>query len=190
LKLQPTPPRPEFVEKNLPIKFLTADDVDESDGTSESGDSEVISDVEAELNVLDAEFIQPPTTSTKKDMTPEEKKEVDTKDPRIIAAEDHAVQYRNKTHVVRVPMSSLRTYFLWYNNKGLTPESIAALLRTPPLKTNTVVSYILDVIIGEKLPYEKTRLRDEVLAHLAPQARSAARFRPLVEDAQESEEEL
>ncbi|RGP65408.1 werner syndrome atp-dependent helicase [Fusarium longipes] len=190
LKLQPTPPRPEFVEKNLPIKFLTADDIDESDDTSESGDSETILDVEVELNGSNTELIQPLTTSKTKEMISEEKKEVDTRDPRIIAAEDYAVQHRNKTHVMRVPMSSLRTYFLWYNNKGLTPEFIAGLLRNPPLKTNTVVSYILDVVVSEKLPYEKTRLRDEVLVHLAPQARSGARYRALFEDVQELEEEL
>jgi hypothetical protein len=190
LKLQPTPPRPEFVEKNLPIKFLTADDVDESDASSESGDSEVISDFEAELDVPNDELPQPPTASRTTEVEPSEKKVEDTRDPRIIAAESQTAQYRNKVHVLRAPTSSLRTYFLWYNNEGLTPESIAALLRTPPLKTNTVVSYILEVIIAEKLPYQKTRLRNEVLAHLAPQALSGVRYRALAEDAQESEEEL
>jgi hypothetical protein len=198
LKLQPTPPRPEFVEKGLPIKFLAADDVDESDDTSESGDSELISDIEAELNGLETELTQRPTTSTAnktksttRKTKPDEKKEVqDTRDLRIIVAEDHAVQYRNETHVVRVAMSSLRTYFLWHDNKGLTPESIAVLLRTPPLKTNTVVTYILEAILGEKLPYDKTRLREEVLVHLSPQARLSNRYRALVEAAQDSEEEL
>ncbi|KPA46500.1 werner syndrome atp-dependent helicase [Fusarium langsethiae] len=198
LKLQPTPPRPEFVEKGLPIKFLAADDVDESDDTSESGDSEIISDIEAELNGWETELTQRPTTSTTnktksttRKTKPDEKKEVqDTRDLRIIVAEDHAVQYRNETHVVRVAMSSLRTYFLWHDNKGLKPESIAALLRTPPLKTNTVVTYILEAILGEKLPYDKTRLREEVLVHLSPQARLSNRYRALVEAAQDSEEEL
>ncbi|KAJ4008562.1 hypothetical protein NW752_009680 [Fusarium irregulare] len=190
LKLQPTPPRPEFVEKNLPIKFLTADDVDESDATSESGDSEVISDCEAELDGSNDELPQPPTASRTIEVEPSEKKVEDTRDPRIIAAESQTTQYRNKVHVLRASTTSLRTYFLWHNNEGLTPESIAALLRTPPLKTNTVVSYILDVIIAEKLPYQKTRLRNEVLAHLAPQALSGVRYRALAEDAQESEEEL
>ncbi|EKJ68034.1 hypothetical protein FPSE_11845 [Fusarium pseudograminearum CS3096] len=196
LKLQPTPPRPEFVEKGLPIKFLAADDADESDDTSESGDSEVISDVEAELDELEAEFAHTPTKSTTRKMTkatkatPEEKKEVHTRDHRVIVAEDHAMQYRNQEHVVRVTMSSLRAYFLWHDNEGLTPESIAVLLRTPPLKTNTVVTYILDVITSEKLPYEKTRLREEVLVHLSPQTRYSNKFRALVEATQESEEEL
>lgn len=196
MKLQPTPPRPEFVEKGLPIKFLADDDVDESDGTSESGDSEVISDVEAELEELEAELAQTPTKSTTRKTikatkaTPEETKEVHTRDHRVIVAEDHAIQYRNQEHVVRVTMSSLRAYFLWHDNESLTPESIAVLLRTPPLKTNTVVTYILDVITSEKLPYEKTRLREEVLVHLSPQTRYSNKFRALVEAAQESEEEL
>ncbi|KAH6964173.1 ribonuclease H-like domain-containing protein [Fusarium avenaceum] len=197
-KLQPTPPRPHFVEKNLPIQFLTADDVDESDETSESGESEVITDVEAELDDPEVKVAKPlvksttTTTKTKPStkITPPEKQAKATRDVRIVAAEDDAREYHDNTKNVRVTVSTLRSYFLWYDNPSLTPEAIAALLRTPPLKTNTVVSYILDSIIAEKLPYSKERLRTEVISHLAPEARLATRYRGLVADSQESEEEL
>lgn len=196
--MQPTPPRPHFVEKNLPIQFLTADDVDESDETSESGESEVITDVEAELDDPEVKVAKPlvksttTTTKTKPStkITPPEKQAKATRDVRIVAAEDDAREYHDNTKNVRVTVSTLRSYFLWYDNPSLTPEAIAALLRTPPLKTNTVVSYILDSIIAEKLPYSKERLRTEVISHLAPEARLATRYRGLVADSQESEEEL
>ncbi|KAM0196685.1 hypothetical protein ACHAPA_001445 [Fusarium lateritium] len=195
-KLQPTPPRPHFVEKNLPIQFLTADDVDDSDETSESGESEVITDVEAELDDPMVKVVKPLVKSTatktkpKTDIAPAENQTKATRDIRIVAAEDDAKQYHNNTKSARVAASTLRSYFLWYDNEDLTPESIAALLRTPPLKTNTVVSYILESIVAEKLPYSKARLRTEVLSHLAPEARLGTRYRGLVADSQESEEEL
>ncbi|KAF5539657.1 werner syndrome helicase [Fusarium mexicanum] len=165
MKLQPTPPRPAFVEQNLPIRFLTADDVDESDTTSESGEPEVIAEVEVKLET-------PETRPTPSIATPRsEGNSHDTRDPRILAAEKHAQQYHSATRPKPIPpLSSLRTYYMWYDNQDLTPEAVATLLRTPPLKTNTVVSYILDAIVSEGLPYSKARLRTEVLVHLAPQS--------------------
>ncbi|KAM0342272.1 hypothetical protein ACHAPU_009677 [Fusarium lateritium] len=193
-KLQPTPPRPHFVEKNLPIQFLTADDVDESDATSESGESEVITDVEAELDEREIKAAQPPVRSTKTTAktvikAPGNQAQA-TKDIRVVAAEDDARQYRIETNHSKVSFSALRSYFIWHDNKTLRPETIASLLRNPPLKTNTVVSYILEAILIEKLPYSKARLRTEVLSYLAPEARLGTRYRALVEESQESEEEL
>ncbi|KAF5021158.1 hypothetical protein F66182_6804 [Fusarium sp. NRRL 66182] len=184
-KLDPTPPRPEFAEKNLPIKYLTVDDqVDESDEASDSDEPEVIVELDVGLDEPETKLAQPAEATS-------EKTTQDTTDVRIIAAEARAQQYYHKMHRYRkVPRSSLRTYFIWYDNEDLTPDAIAKLLRNPPLKTNTVVSYILDTIINEKVPYSKTRLRNEVLAHLAPAALSAKKFRALVEESQESEEEL
>lgn len=59
--------------------------------------------------------------------------------------------------------AALRAYYLWHTNDGLRPEPIAGLLRDPPLKVNTVVSYILDAITSERLPYDKARLGGEIL---------------------------
>ncbi|KAF9770192.1 hypothetical protein IL306_012284 [Fusarium sp. DS 682] len=191
MKLQPTPPRPAFVERNLPIQFLTADDVDESDATSESVDSEVITDVETDLDALEIKPTQSAVMPKTKAAPPSESKVYDTRDSRIIAAEKQAQQYRSTTtRNSTPPLSSLRTYYMWYDNQDLTPEAVAALLRTPPLKANTVVSYILDVIISQGLPFSKARLRTEVLVHLAPQSLLSSRYRALVEESQEPEEDL
>ncbi|KAG4290647.1 hypothetical protein FPRO06_02533 [Fusarium proliferatum] len=162
MKLQPTPPRPAFVEQNLPIRFLTADNVDESDTTSDSGEHEVVTDVEVRLETPETRptpSIAKPTTKA----TPQpEDNPHDTRDPRILAAEKHAQKYHSITRPkLTPPLSSLRTYYMWYNNQDLTPEVVATLLRTPPLKTNTVVSYILDAIVSGGLPYSKARLRTE-----------------------------
>jgi hypothetical protein len=158
----------------------------------------VITDVEAELDDPEFKVAKPlvkstiATTKTKPNtkITPPEKQAKATRDVRIVAAEDDAREYHDNTKNVRVTVSTLRSYYLWYDNQNLTPEAIAALLRTPPLKTNTVVSYILESIVAEKLPYSKERLRTEVLSHLAPEARLGTRYRGLVADSQESEEEL
>ncbi|KAF4955540.1 hypothetical protein FGADI_4514 [Fusarium gaditjirri] len=180
MKLQPTPPRPAFVEQNLPIRFLAADNVDESDATSESGESEVIADVEVRLETPETRSTQSIATPTTKATAPSENNPHDTRDPRILAAEKHAQQYRSTTRRQSTPpLSSLRTYYMWYDNQDLPPEAVATLLRTPPLKTNTVVSYILDAIISEGLPFSKARLRTEVLVHLAPQSLASARYRAL-----------
>ncbi|QGI79406.1 unnamed protein product [Fusarium fujikuroi] len=190
MKLQPTPPRPAFVEQNLPIRFLTADDVDESDTTSESGEHEVITDVEVRLETPETRPTPSIATPTTKATPQPEDNPHDTRDPRILAAEKHAQKYHSITRPKSTPpLSSLRTYYMWYDNQDLTPEVVATLLRTPPLKTNTVVSYILDAIVSGGLPYSKARLRTEVLVHLAPQSLVSARYRALVDASQASEDE-
>ncbi|KAK0636356.1 hypothetical protein B0T17DRAFT_503820 [Bombardia bombarda] len=91
------------------------------------------------------------------------------KDARITEAELWASQYRlahppTSASGFRAVVSgpALRAYYLWRNNEDLHPERIAALLRDPPLKTSTMVSYILDAIRLDKLPYDKARMRAEV----------------------------
>ncbi|ERT02048.1 hypothetical protein HMPREF1624_00345 [Sporothrix schenckii ATCC 58251] len=92
------------------------------------------------------------------------------KDARIVAAEEWIDRYRatacSNGRTVRARPASLRAYHLWYGNNELDPVTLAALLRDPPLQTNTVVSYILDAVQLESLPYVKTRLRDELLEHM------------------------
>ncbi|KIH88339.1 3 -5 exonuclease helicase [Sporothrix brasiliensis 5110] len=93
-----------------------------------------------------------------------------TKDARIVAAEEWIARYRatasSNGRTVRARPASLRAYHLWHGNDELDPVTLAALLRDPPLQTNTVVSYILDAVQLEALPYVKTRLRDELLEHM------------------------
>lgn len=67
---------------------------------------------------------------------------------------------------------------MWHANDGLGPEAIAALLRDPPLKVQTVVAYILDAIAAEGLPYCAPRLRAELMPLLLPRL-AAGRYRRL-----------
>jgi len=68
---------------------------------------------------------------------------------------------------------------LWHANHDLDPPALARLLRDPPLQTATVVCYILDAIRLGKLPYQKGRLRTEVLG-LVPKQLLHLRYRSLV----------
>ncbi|KAM5342498.1 hypothetical protein ACJ41O_013464 [Fusarium nematophilum] len=183
-KLDPSPPRPEFAEKGLPIRFLTAEDVDESDALTDSG---IAADAGVDVGIEEAAMDLPgPTTATKK-QTREEKASLI--DPRITEAELELHRYRARIHrTLKVGPSTLRAYYVWHANEDLPPESVARLLRDPPLKTNTVVSYILDAIAFENMPFSKPRLRDEVLALLAPEALLRPKYQALVEDAQGAEE--
>jgi len=99
----------------------------------------------------------PKSTPKKTPLTP--------KDSRITAAESWAASYRS-TKKAKVGPAAARAYYIWYSDKTLTPEAIAKLLRQPPLQTNTVVGYILEAIRLEGLPYEKSRLENEVLTKL------------------------
>ena len=53
----------------------------------------------------------------------------------------------------------LQAYALWHQ-QGMSVHRIAGVLKTPPLSPNTVISYILDVIRDEGLPFDTARLRD------------------------------
>lgn len=110
------------------------------------------------------------------------------KDARISAAEDRmGVYYRSSPRkVVSASPSRLRAYYLWHDNGDLQPDSIARLLRDPPLKTNTVVTYILDAIVAEKLPYDKSRLHQELLSLLQPSALGMSKYRSLAQGHQAS----
>ncbi|KAJ4250863.1 hypothetical protein NW757_007063 [Fusarium falciforme] len=188
-KLDPCPPRPEFAEKGLPIKFLTADDVDESDEISDQ-DSETSAAVEADLTNVEVEGeleepvveVSPPPAPI-----PAKQPQPQPKDLRIIAAEKKVQERRAaKDQIFKVTTSALRTYFLWHDNEDLPPESIAKLLRTPPLQTNTVVSYIMDAVVVDHMPFSKSRLRSEVLVLLAPDAmRRRPKYQALIDKTRE-----
>jgi exonuclease 3'-5' domain-containing protein 2 len=57
----------------------------------------------------------------------------------------------------------LRAYHLWHTNRDLETGEVAALLRSPPLKTRTVVNYIFNAVKMEKLPVNDTRYSQEIL---------------------------
>ncbi|RXG49139.1 hypothetical protein VDGE_08427 [Verticillium dahliae] len=90
-----------------------------------------------------------------------------TMDARVLAAESRVATYRASRTSMRTTPTSLRSYYLWHDNEGIGPEEVAGILRVPPLQTNTVVGYVLEAIKLENLPFDKKRLRNEVL-HLLP----------------------
>ena len=53
----------------------------------------------------------------------------------------------------------LQAYYLWHQ-QSMDVHHIAAVLKSPPLSSNTVISYVLDVIRDEELPFDAARLRD------------------------------
>jgi exonuclease 3'-5' domain-containing protein 2 len=102
------------------------------------------------------------------------------KDPRVAVAESWLADYRACKPQVRAAPSAIRAYRLWHSNLDLQPQDVAKLLRDPPLQTNTIVSYILETLRLEKLPFDKARLRDEVL-ELVPKEVRALRYKALVD---------
>jgi hypothetical protein len=167
-ELEPCPPRPHHAELGLPIPTVEPGPVSDPEKQSvgdESDDSfsSLDSDIETELLNLSS-----PSTPTP------------PRDPRIVTAEDKVTEYRTSRQVVSAQPAALRAYYIWYNNTGLEPEAIAKMLRDPPLKTNTVVSYILDAIVNEKMPHDKRRLKSEVLPLLDQRVRVGNRYGALV----------
>lgn len=109
--------------------------------------------------------LQPhPSTSVGKPTPPQ------SRDSRLSAADAAVDKFKALVPKRLARTSALRAYYVWHNNQDLTPASVASLLRDPPLQTNTVVTYILDVVTSEKLPYSKSRMASEVLSLVHPTA--------------------
>ncbi|KAF7543713.1 hypothetical protein G7Z17_g10524 [Cylindrodendrum hubeiense] len=176
-KLDPCPPRPEFAEKRLDIKVAEVVNIDE-DANIDLSSSET---EDAPESVVEA------TTPQKAITVPKPKTPLKERDSRVIAADIKLALYRSqKNNKLSVSPSALRTYYIWHTNDDLAPESIAKLLREPPLKTNTVVTYILDAIAFQKLPFSKERLRSEVLSFLSSNAFLQKKYKALMQDAQDT----
>ncbi|GJN75319.1 Werner syndrome helicase [Purpureocillium lilacinum] len=159
MELDPCPPRPHHAELGLPIPYVESEP--ESDDSSQEYST---SDDAAAV----APSTSKPATATPKRRPPKAVKSPSPapkpRDARIAAAELRSREYRSsKQTPVSATPAALRAYYLWHTNDGLRPEPIAGLLRDPPLKVNTVVSYILDAITSERLPYDKARLGGEIL---------------------------
>lgn len=105
-------------------------------------------------------------------------------DNRVLAAEEKAAQYRASKDIVLARPRDLRSYYLWYTNQDLPPDEIAKLLRDPPLQTSTVLSYILDAISLENVPYDKERLKLELLPLLHEKVKQR-RYRALLRSCEE-----
>lgn len=190
-KLDPCPSRPHFAELTLPlpIPIFSAKDLEEVAAIAsaqEEATAALAKDVDKATQATS-------TSEQKASTTPgtpvkQAKKEpptaiTPTRDVRITNAETQAQQYReSRRKPCSVGPSALRAYYIWHINTDLKPGDIAKMLREPPLQTNTVVGYILSSVTMEGLPYEKTRMKDELLAVLAPEALKAARYQALLKE--------
>ncbi|GKT58722.1 3'-5' exonuclease [Colletotrichum tofieldiae] len=190
-RLDPTPPRPYDAELNLPIRLADGQFIAAADDSAETVDSDdrgttaalSLKHVEAIKESLE---IEPEgggqsiaeSIRTAPAVSPKRRQ----KDPRVIAADEQLAGYRATIKTLRATPSAVRSYYIWMNNADLTPDAITKILRDPPLQTNTVVSYILEAIKLEKLPFDKKRLRNEIL-HLLPKEVLQGRYKALMLEA-------
>ncbi|PHH91827.1 hypothetical protein CDD83_10176 [Cordyceps sp. RAO-2017] len=181
-RLFPRPPRPDHAELGLPIRTALTNDEDGTQKRSRAAKApaavEVPSGSEhtapAPAELASAEPWVPPP--------PAHLPAADTRDARVVEADLMARQYRRaKSTPVAGGWSRLVAYYLWHTNRDLDPEAIAKLMRSPPLQKHSVITYILAALVTEELPYDKARLRNEVMSFLHPTALTG-KIRSLAKD--------
>lgn len=179
--MDPTPPRPYYAELNQPIRLARGISVEKDDTVDDTAEHD--KDTAVAAPAPESPFLksasetvhveregkdkpEPKTPIPKRANTPKSPRRLQSGDARVLAAEDQVISYQLRHSYVRATQANLRSYYIWHANQGLVPGEIAKILRDPPLKTNTVVGYILEAIRHEKLPFDAKRLRNEVLHHL------------------------
>lgn len=192
--LDPTPPRPYFVEEDKPIRLAQGIEIPTND-EMEPEEPEPLTSPKRTFSpaylasALESLEVDPdietaiPPTSTSTSTTPTPKptpKTPRTPSPLVLSATSYTETYRAHHPKARATASSLRCYFLWHLNPTLTLRDMAALLRETPLQTSTVINYILEAIRMEKLPYRRERLRT-VLGEL-PGEVVRSRYRALAKE--------
>jgi hypothetical protein len=170
-QLEPTPPRPHFSERGLPIEYI----VPEPD--TPEPNKPVNDAVEVATSIAPSAAAE---AALETQTTPQSNESFPIRDHRIKAADARLQQYRDAAKSIKATPASLRAYYIWYFNNDLNPEAIAKLLRNPPLKTNTVTGYILKAVNAENLPYSRSRMKDEILATI-PEDVLNGTFRSLAE---------
>lgn len=101
------------------------------------------------------------------------------KDPRIEAAEAWLMGYKeSRGGKIKAPPAALRAYHIWHTNKDLDCASLAKILRDPPLQISSVAGYIMSSVHLEKLPYDKIRMKTDVMTCI-PTELARKRFFPL-----------
>ncbi|KAI2621667.1 ribonuclease H-like protein [Hypoxylon sp. NC1633] len=152
-QLDPSPPTPHHAELNLPIRL--------ADGVELATNDDPAVDATEETDLEAATAPKARSTTSKLPSGP--------KDSRVEIAEDRVACYRAAHPGTHASVPQLRSYYMWHE-QGLEPETIARLLRNPPLKTNTVIGYVLTAVQLEKLPVDKERLRHEIASSMTGSA--------------------
>ncbi|TRX96254.1 hypothetical protein FHL15_002978 [Xylaria flabelliformis] len=179
-QLDPCPPLPHHAELNLAIPLAEGVRVASTDNTVEPDDVAApdaldIDDKETASSIAILKETKTSLVSKQKpaSIKPTPKTPERPKDSRVEVAEDRVASYRASHPQTRSNVAQLRSYFLWHCY-DLSPAAIAQLVRDPPLKTVTVVAYILAVVQAEKLPVDHDRLRE--VTGLIPQSTLWARW--------------
>ncbi|MCJ1436062.1 hypothetical protein MMC27_005440 [Xylographa pallens] len=165
--LEPTPPRPEYAELDLPIRLATGE-TNRIDDKSETT-AETASTTNTPLHGIEEmtrDFRQISVEDKEENKVGE--KPSSGKPDHIVKAEHWVNQWRSnlpKSKKSKAGVASLRAYSLWHH-QALEVLDTASLLRDPPLLESTVASYIFEAIRIEDLPYEDTRL-GELFKHLS-----------------------
>ncbi|OHE95425.1 3'-5' exonuclease [Colletotrichum orchidophilum] len=189
--LDPTPPLPYNAELGLSIRFADGVTLPTTDENAEAVDADQ-RNISAPLSASECQAIRD-SLEVEADgegqsiaesiraapAAPPRKRQ---KDARVVAADEKLASYRATIRYLRASPSAVRSYYIWKDNDNLTPEAVAKVLRDPPLQTNTVVSYILEALKLEKLPFDKKRLRDEILYTL-PKEVLQGRYKALMLEA-------
>ncbi|KAI1262541.1 ribonuclease H-like protein [Xylariaceae sp. FL1019] len=174
-QLDPCPPTPHHAELNIAIQLPDGVEIDVPEDTMEPDAAPRIPQTEtaasdeylaSALETIRIEDQDNPVTPTKPDALPSLKgneantqKPIETpKDSRIEVVEDRVAAYRSSHPKAKANFSQLRAYYLWHCY-DLSPDAIAELVRDPPLKTATVVNYILFAVQSERLVVDGDRLR-------------------------------
>ncbi|KAI0434706.1 ribonuclease H-like protein [Xylaria sp. FL1042] len=167
-QLDPCPPSPHCAELNRAIQLADGVKATRPNDTVvvEDGAIEGVS-IETDETALLVPVPAKAKRSSKEKSASAPKLPERPTDSRVEVAEDRVASYRTSHPQSRSSFSQLRAYFLWHCY-DLSPAVVAQLLRDPPLKTITVVQYIISVVQSEKLPVDRDRLRE--LASFLPQS--------------------
>lgn len=175
-QLKPCPPRPHHAELGLPIQVAEPEPVDPPE---EIADEAVVQELLQDA-LVGSELEDDLSKTNNVEVRNQPEPKPDMRDARVSAAQQKAKQYRaSKGSKTSSAPSALSAYYIWHENDELDPEAVAKLLRDPPLQTHTVVTYILNAVLAEKLPYSKLKMRN-VLSHLNPQVLGEPKYQVLV----------
>lgn len=196
-QLDPTPALPFHTEMDRPIPVppgLEPPREDEALAEDEVADEREI-EAEAEsrgtnvaLGIARSEIIQVLEGNDKShDPVPKSAKGEPTsvkspplpKDPKLEAAEVWLKEYKeSRGGKLKAQPAALRAYHIWHTSKDLDCAGLAKILRDPPLQTSSVAGYIMSSVHMEKLPYDKIRMKTDVMSRM-PTELARKRFFPL-----------
>ena len=168
----PDPPRPRATATNAAIiedsdstdtsfKSFETSESDEYEASSSEGDSQAPrTELDDVTDTLDQLEISEETTSMDPQQNPSQVAK-NSHSPEFKEAEDWAIAYMAE-HVLtqrekQISLARLRAYHLWHY-QHLPEREVRRVLRDPPLKTITIVSYVCDVLYWKELPAEPHRL--------------------------------